>query len=444
MRNILLKVLIIFIAMININFAQWQPTSGPEAGHINDIINFNNEIVCGTQTGDIFTSTDDGTSWIYKGTVDVEISEQLNTIAANSTSLFAGTFTNLFRSNDAGVNWTPVINNIHVEKIIAINENIFAASQNGVYTSTDNGLNWLNITSDLPDSFITSISSHGSDLFAAVSGNGIYKSTNNGTNWNSVNTGLTTDEINFITSDGANLYAAFSGKAEIFYSSDNGNNWQLSDLIGSSSAFETVLSLYASPDAIYAGVIFQGSVFSSISGGVYKSTDGGVSWELHSAGLTNAYVLSIFQTASNLLAGTQKGGIFKSQDNGVSWSPSSNGLLCAEVRHISFQNNGADFFAGVYGGGFYTSNDSGKTWTADNNEIGFSAFPTVTQFLIKGSFWFIATDGDGIFRSSDNGATWTAVNTFLDNHDIIALIIRGTDLIAGSGNGIDGIYRSTN
>jgi photosystem II stability/assembly factor-like uncharacterized protein len=62
---------------------------------------------------------------------------------------------------------------------------------------------------------------------------------------------------------------------------------------------------------------------------------------------------------------------------------------------------------------------------------------------VKASFRFIATEVDGIFRSSDNGLTWTAVNTLLDNLDIIALIVRGNDLIAGSRGGFDGIYRST-
>jgi len=444
LRKFTIKVLSVFIAVSSLNFAQWEPTFGPEAAHITTITNFNNNIFCGTQTGDIFNSNDDGSSWVEAGSIEVGISEQLNSIAGNSTTLFAGTFTNLFRSTDSGITWSSLLNNIYVDEIISVNENIYAATGRGVYNSTDNGLTWQNLTANLPDTNIIAIESFGSDLFVAISGHGVYKSTNNGESWDSAKTGITSNEINFLSSDGINLYAAFSGKAEIFYSTNGGLNWNKADLIGGSSAFETVLSLFAAPSGIYAGVIFQASFFSSIAGGIYKSIDGGVTWNLNSAGLTNKYVLSTAPSGSNLLAGTQKGGIFKSTDGGVTWNPSNNGLRRADVRHIAFTNNGADFFAGVYGGGFYESNDSGKTWTPNNNSIGFSAFPTVTQFLIKGSFWFIATDGDGIFRSSDNGVTWTAVNTFLDFHDIIALIVRGTDLIAGSGGGLDGIYRSTN
>ncbi len=439
-----IEVLSIIIFASSLSLAQWESTSGPEAGHITTITNFNNNIICGTQTGDIFSSNDDGSSWIEAGSIEVDVSEQLNCIAGNSTTLFAGTFTNLFRSTDSGVTWSSLLNNIYVDELISVNENIYAATGSGVYTTTDNGLTWQNLTANLPDTNIIAIESFGADLFVAVSGHGVYKSTNNGVSWDSAKTGITSDEINFLSSDGTNLYAAFSGKAEVFYSTNSGLNWNKADLIGGNTAFESVLSLSAASSGIYAGVILQGSIFSTISGGVYKSTDGGVTWAPNNEGLTNSYVRSILSAGTTLLAGTQKGGIFKSSDGGINWEPSNTGIRKADVRHIAFSNNGADFFAGVYGGGFFTSNDSGKTWTPNNNAIGFSAFPTVTQFLIKGSFWFIATDGDGIFRSSDNGVTWTAVNTFLDFHDIIALIVRGTDLIAGSGGGLDGIYRSTN
>lgn len=442
-RNFAINVLSIFILASSLTIAQWEPTAGPEAGHITTMCEFNNKIFIGTLTGAIFSSGDNGLSWDEMGSIEIDDDEQLNSIAGNSTALFAGTFTNLFSSTDSGFTWVSVFNNIHVSKIITLNENVFAATESGVYTSTNNGLNWQNITSDLPDTFINSIVSHGSDLFVSVSNNGVYKSTNNGASWNLANTGITSDRINFLSSDGANLYAAFSGKAEVFYSTNAGLNWNTGDLIGGNSAFESVLSLFASPSGIYAGVIFQGSIFSSISGGVYRSTDGGATWTFNNEGLTNRYVRSILSAGNTILAGTQKGGVYKSSDGGINWEASSTGIRKAEVRHIAFSNNGADFFAGVYGGGFYTSNDSGQTWMDANSGIAFASFPSVSQYLVKGSFRFIATEFDGIFRSSDNGVTWNVVNTFLDNLDIIALVVRGNDLIAGSGSGFDGIYRST-
>ncbi|MDO8549089.1 MAG: hypothetical protein Q7S39_02915 [Ignavibacteria bacterium] len=354
-------IILIFISFSSFSFAQWESTSGPEAGNIYTMCKFNNKIFCGTLRGDIFNSSDNGVSWIETGSVQVEETEQLITIAGNSTTLFAGTFTNLFRSTDSGVTWSSVKSNIYIDEIITVNEDAFAATGSGVFHSTDYGSTWLNVTSDLPDTNIAAIESLGSALFVSVFGRGIYKSTNNGASWDSAKTGLTSDEINFLSSDGTNLYAAFSGKAEIFYSTNGGLNWSKADLIGGNSSFENVLSLFASPSDIYAGVIFQGSIFSSITGGIYKSTDGGVTWNLHTSGLTNKYPRSLFSEGNTLLAGTQNGGVFRSSDGGLNWVLSSNGMKRADVRHIAFTNSGADFFAGVYGGGLFTSNDSGKT-----------------------------------------------------------------------------------
>ncbi|MFI5238060.1 MAG: WD40/YVTN/BNR-like repeat-containing protein, partial [Ignavibacteriales bacterium] len=383
LRKFTIIIISVFIAVSSLNFAQWESTSGPEAGHITTISNFNSNIFCGTQRGDIFSSNDNGASWIETGSVQVEVNEQLNTIAGNSTTLFAGTFKNLFRSTDSGISWSSLLNNIYVNELISLNENIYAATGRGVYTTTDNGSTWQNLTANLPDTNVTAIESFGSDLFVAVLGNAVYKSTNNGASWDSAKTGLTSDQINFLSSDDTNLYAAFSGKAEIFRSTNGGLNWSKADLIGGNSTFESVLSLFASPSGIYAGVIFQGSIFSSISGGIYKSTDEGITWNLHTSGLTNKYIRSLFSDVNTFIAGTQGGGIFRSSDEGLNWIPSSDGMKRADVRHIAYANNGADFFGGVYGGGFFTSNDSGKTWDPSNIAINFSAFPTVTQFIIK-------------------------------------------------------------
>src|SRR3989442_10978587 len=55
--------------------------------------------------------------------------------------------------------------------------------------------------------------------------------------------------------------------------------------------------------------------------GVFKSTDGGVTWS--PTGVTNAFVTALAidpQSPSTLYAGTQDGGVSKSIDEGANWS----------------------------------------------------------------------------------------------------------------------------
>jgi hypothetical protein len=213
MQKITLLFLMFFIMAFKINFAQWESTSGPEAGHITTMCEFQNKIFSGTQYGDVFSSTDNGSSWIETGTVEIAIEEgdALSCIAGNSSTLLAGTLTNIFRSTDSGITWVSSLNNIYVEKIITVNEIMYAATGNGVFHSTDNGLTWQNLTADLPDTNIIAIESLGADLFVSVFDHGVYKSINNGASWNLANTGITSDRIDFLSSDGSKLYAAFSG-----------------------------------------------------------------------------------------------------------------------------------------------------------------------------------------------------------------------------------------
>ena len=54
---------------------------------------------------------------------------------------------------------------------------------------------------------------------------------------------------------------------------------------------------------------------------------------------------------------------------------------------------------------------------------------------------FAGTYGGGVFLSTDNGASWTAVNNGLTNPDINTLAINGTNIFAGTN---EGVFLSTN
>jgi hypothetical protein len=66
---------------------------------------------------------------------------------------------------------------------------------------------------------------------------------------------------------------------------------------------------------------------------------------------------------------------------------------------------------------------------------------TVQCLAVKDTFLFAGTSSAGIYRSTNNGDTWSTVNTGLVNHNVHAILVKDSILLAGTANGI---YISTN
>lgn len=117
------------------------------------------------------------------------------------------------------------------------------------------------------------------------------------------------------------------------------------------------------PMTVYAG---------TAGAGVYRSLDGGTSWDAVNTGITHFDVtaLVIASDGSALYAGTRTGGVFKSTDGGASWTAMNDGLdphiLSLEIAPTGDET----LFAGVDGGGgVYKSIDGGVTWVAANDGL---------------------------------------------------------------------------
>lgn len=70
------------------------------------------------------------------------------------------------------------------------------------------------------------------------------------------------------------------------------------------------------------------------AGGVYRSSDNGVTWIEANTGLTNKIVWSLTTSGPYVFAGTSIG-VFRSSDNGASWTMTSTGLPNDWVRALT-------------------------------------------------------------------------------------------------------------
>lgn len=172
-------------------------------------------------------------------------------------------------------------------------------------------------------------------------------------------------------------------------------------------------------------------------GGVFLSTDYGVTWTEKNTGLTDLTSRVIIRFNSELFLGTEGSGIFKSADNGENWTASSSGLPSgAEVVGLAALNS--NIFAACKGGGMFLSADNGATWTKLTNGLtaGEDDFRGVA---VLDNIVFAANDDIGFFKSEDNGASWSAINTGLEGKYLRCkgvMFSHNSDLYAGTKTGV--------
>ncbi|HEV8514536.1 MAG TPA: IPT/TIG domain-containing protein, partial [Cyclobacteriaceae bacterium] len=199
--------------------------------------------------------------------------------------------------------------------------------------------------------------------------------------------------------------------------SDNGGVW--ADANGSLS--------YPSPRCFFANS--STVLVGTYGGGIFKTTDQGLHWSSSNSGLmSNGFIYSMAYDGTTLFAGTPKG-VIKSTDLGANWTTANTGISNTIVLALAASNG--KVFASISGGGVYLSSDNGTSWSAVNTGLSNT---DVRSLLISGSN-ILAGTAQGLFKSSDNGSNWSAVNGITVNN-VWSLISFGSSLYAATDNGV--------
>jgi hypothetical protein len=190
--------------------------------------------------------------------------------------------------------------------------------------------------------------------------------------------------------------------------------------------------------------------------GVFRSTDGGVTWDQAMSGIPTRRVFVVAVDPGNgmrLLAGTEVG-MFTSSNGGSNWSAANDGIAAGEqVLRIFFDPTAATVWAGtntpnVYrssttGGGFFWSSMSGPG-TPGLPAPGMNRF--THGLAVDGSgAAYIATFGGGCYRLANSGTMWAALPTPLDTgyFDSLAHNRLNPNIFIGSNAGAAPLYRGT-
>ncbi len=124
---------------------------------------------------------------------------------------------------------------------------------------------------------------------------------------------------------------------------------------------------------------------------------------------------------NTLLTAGISGGVWKSTDDGQSWQPKSDflsniviGSMTTDPDHPNrvFIGTGEGFFNfdAAQGAGIYVSEDFGDTWQALPNTVNDNFYYVNRLARIPQSDVLLAATQRGIFRSTDLGDTWTEIS----------------------------------
>ncbi len=244
-------------------------------------------------------------------------------------------------------------------------------------------------------------------------------------------------------SDQPNLFYFGSTGGGIWRTNDAGNSWEnLSDGYFGGSVGAIAVSDW-DPNVIYAGggeVTVRGNVSSGY--GIWKSVDGGKTWE--NKGLPDSYHLVRIKihpknpdlvyaaVMGNLYKPTTTRGIYRSKDGGDHWEkvlfanenagavelvmdPNNPRILYASTWRI--RRTPYSLESGGPGSALWKSKDGGDHWTNISNHQGLPkgtwgiSGVTVSPINSDRLWALIENKEGGVFRSDDAGLTWIKTNS---------------------------------
>jgi len=322
-----------------------------------------NFVVVGGLTG-VYRSRDGGESW-------QKISDQINVESVaidprENSRIYVGTWRQGQRTEDGGKSWKLINDGMVLDtdmfSILIEPDNpdsVWVATCGWVYNSGNRGEKWKRFRDGFDNRRIHDIEidpcNH--DTLYAGSVAGLYRSEDRGKSWYVVSDeGLVVNSIALHPQRPGRVILAVEGDG-VYISNDNARTFTRSSTGLYNLRITTVAADPATKDRVYAAVAFGGA-----ASGIYRSDDGGASWE-HASATKLPEVLSLSIAANGhsgpkFVAGTERG--FFTSDDAVTWVQSAPVNLPLRVDKV-VRFTPLRYFAAT-SEGVLTSRDGGKAW----------------------------------------------------------------------------------
>ncbi len=389
-------------------------------------------------------------------------------------TVFAGTLTGVFRSDDGGRSWgptnalrSPFIEAVAVSPNFRKDQTVVAGTtDSGLHISYDGGEKWERrmFWGEHPTVTALAFSPFYADdetIAAGTDGRGVYISDNRGQSWNGYGPELADAQITAlaVAPHSADVLLAGAADGGIMRSVDQARSWSAG--VGL-PADATVLAIAMSSAFQISGVALAGTeahglyrtldhgttwhylegfpdnrpvnamtldagAFIAISGNqMWRSMDGGDEWMRNRlSGARRASLLALACAGDDVvLAGVNGTGVIRSEDGGWTWASSSDGLTSLPVLDLKPSPDfaaAAVILAGSATEGVLRSADGGRHWTAVSDGLpastvnGLALSPTFAQDGIA-----LALSADTLAHTADAGRTWEPVDSVPPEYPVMA------------------------
>jgi photosystem II stability/assembly factor-like uncharacterized protein len=301
---------------------------------------------------------------------------------------------------------------------------------------------------------VAGVASQPFTFYFGASGGGVWKTTDAGQSWVNVSDGYfkagsigaiavapSAPDIVYVGTGSAAPRGNVSPGVGVYKSADAGESWEHIGL-PRAGQIDRIEIHPENPDLVYVAVL--GQIFgSNEERGVYRSKDGGGTWEKVLYISTTTGIIDLDMDANDprvlyaaswraerkpwdFIGGPNEGGIFKTTDGGDTWTQLTEGLPEGVVGKLAVTVSPANpnrLWAVVEAdaGGLYRSDDAGQSWRLVNpsRRLRARAWYYTNVYADPKDENTVYYLGEDVFKSTDGGETLEEVPVpHVDNHDL--------------------------
>jgi len=424
----------------------------------------------------VLKSIDGGLTWNTTGlsfsTSQDYVISRLLMDPSNEDILYAATNDGIYKTTDAGTSWNNIHNPgeyiIDMEFKSGTSSTIYASTKDYwgdvyIYRSTDSGSSWATEKTYASDDYRVDLAvspNNDTYVYAIVAKrNGelseISLSTNSGNSFNQQYAGGNDKNLLGYFSDksgsqqgqgGYDLAIAVSpsnvnhvivGGVNAQRSTDSGASWDCSSCWTSSTYYNTNPGGHP---VVHADKHMQkyrsnGDLFECNDGGVYKSSDDGLTWENKTGNLviSQLYRLSVAQTRPDAtLIGLQDNGCKRMQDGNWSDVKGGDGMEVIidyntyDIQYGAYTNGNIGRTDNNWGSETSITKDSNGNWIngIDAGESGYWVTPYVIDQNSHNTLYLGLKD---LWKSTDKGDAWSKISTINTSDNIRSIAISSSN-----------------
>jgi len=390
----------------------------------------------------VLKSTDGGSTWNTTGlNWNVTGQKTISRIIIDRTRpniLLAATSDGIWRTSNSGTSWTKQKTGSFSDlEINPSNPDIMYAASKPygnaqIFTSTNNGVTWTQVTNFFDYNRINlAVSANNPSLVDALCAGtdgglaGLWYSTDNGSNFEQYYFADCTNNLLGYSAEASGCggqgwydlaYAInpsdvneiYLGGINTWRTSDGGSNWSLNN-IWSGYFSQDVPEVHADKHFLAFHPLNNNTIFECNDGGIYKSTNDGVSWTDISNGLGNSQIYRLGTSATvanNVICGLQDNGTKELKNGSMTDRTGGDGMECL----IDYSNPQIQYSTYVQGK-IYKTTDGwvSNTTIVENSGTGVDESGAwVTPYIMHPTDHLTLLLGKSqVYKTTNGGNNWT-------------------------------------